>query len=128
MTNAFSKINNERIRTDSKTRAVSELQESMRFLTTTTINKKMKEANSFAKGASESRIAGALQSHKKAIVNQKAIKPAQRISIAEQNTNNSPTRKDRGIRIAAEEVSNIASQLQANHNRKAHDESVSHCQ
>ena len=104
-TNKFSKINNERVRITSKTRAVSKLQEIKRCLATNTINKKLKEANSFAKGASESRIVDALQSQKKAVVIQKTIKPAQRISIAEQKTNNSPTRKDRRIRIPGQEES-----------------------
>ena len=75
MKNTFSKIDEEQIRIASETGVVPELQESKRCLATTTINKKMKEENSFAKGASKSRIAGASQSHKKAIiiVNQKAI-------------------------------------------------------
>ena len=78
-------FNNIRIRIESKARAVSELQESKSCLTTS-INKKMvKEANSFAKGASESRIAGASQSQK---------------------TNNNPTRKDRRITIATQEANN----------------------
>ena len=59
VTNTFSKINDEQIRISNKTGAVSELQESKRCLTTTTINKKMKEANSFAKGANKSRIVDA---------------------------------------------------------------------
>ena len=65
----------------------------------------MNEANCFAKGASELRIADASQLQKKAVVNQKTIKLAQRISITEQKTNNSPIRKDRQIRIAAREAS-----------------------
>ena len=92
MTNAFSKINNEQIRIASKTRAVSELQESKRFLTTTIINKKMKEANSFAKRASKLKTACPSQSRKKAIINQnKIIKPTQQTSIVEKMTNNSLT-------------------------------------
>ena len=106
MTNVFSKINGKQIRIASETRAFSELQENKRCLATTTINKKMKEANSFAKGASESRIAGASQSHKKAIiVNQKAIKPAQRASIAQQKTNDNPASKELRISIATRESS-----------------------
>ena len=85
MKSAFSKIDKEQIRITSKTRAVSELQESKRCLATTTTNKKMKEANSFAKGASESRIADASQSQK---------------------TNNNPARKDRQIRVAGREANN----------------------
>ena len=66
----------------------------------------MTEANSFAKGASKSRIADALQLKKKVVVaNQKTIKPAQRISIAEQKTNNSLTRSNRQIRITTQEAS-----------------------
>ena len=68
MTNTFSKINDEQIRIASETRSVSELQESKRCLETTTTNKKMKEVNSFAKGAtylcSKSRIASALHINK----------------------------------------------------------------
>ena len=60
MKNTFSKINNERVRIARKIRAVLELQESKSFLAIT-INKKTKEANSFAKGASESRIADTLK-------------------------------------------------------------------
>ena len=64
----------------------------------TTFNRKMtKEVNSFAKGANESRIAGAPQSQKKENINQKTIKPAQSVSIAEHKTNNNPTSKDRRI-------------------------------
>ena len=66
------------------------------------INKKI---HSFAKGVSESKVTDASQSQKKAVVNQKSIKPAQQISIAKQKTNNSPTRKKRQIRIAGQEVS-----------------------
>ena len=106
MKNTFSKIDKEQIRTASKIRAVLELQESKRCLTTTTINKTMKEANSFAKGASKSRISGASQSHKKAIiVNQKAIKSAQRASIAQQKTNDNPANKEWRINIATREAS-----------------------
>ena len=78
MKNTFSKIDKEQIRIASKTSAVLELRKSKRCLATTTIDKKMREANIFAKGASKSRIAGASQSHKKAIiiVNQKAIELA----------------------------------------------------
>ena len=65
MKSAFSKIDEEQIRIVSETRAVLEIQESKRCLATTTTNKKMKEANSFAKGASESRIADASQSQKR---------------------------------------------------------------
>ena len=46
-----------------------------------------------------------MPSQKKAVVNQKTIKRAEQISIVEQKTNNSPTRKDRQIRIAAREAS-----------------------
>ena len=106
MKNTFSKIDKEQIRTASKIRAVLELQESKRCLTTTTINKTMKEANSFAKGASKSRISGASQSHKKAIiVNQKAIKPAKRASIAQQRSNDIPASKELRISIATREAS-----------------------
>ena len=71
MKNTFSNSNNERVRVVSKTRTVSELQESKSYLATT-INKKIKEANSFATGASESKIVDASQSRKKAVVvNQK---------------------------------------------------------
>ena len=105
MTNTFSKISDGQIRTASETRAILELQESKRCLATTTINKKMNEANCFAKGASKLRIADASQLQKKAVVNQKTIKLAQRISITEQKTNNSPIRKDRRIRIAARKAS-----------------------
>ena len=66
------------------------------------INKKI---HSFAKGVSESKVTDASQSQKKAVVNQKSIKPAQQISIAKQKTNNSPTRKDQRIRITAQEAS-----------------------
>ena len=69
----FSKINEERIRIARKTRAISELQENKICIATTTINKKMKEANSFAKGASESRIVDASQSQKKAVASPKTI-------------------------------------------------------
>ena len=83
MKNTFSKIDKEQIRTASTIIAVLELQENKRCLATTTINKKTKVANGFTKGARKSRITGASQSHKKAIiVNQKAIKPAHRASIA----------------------------------------------
>ena len=105
MKNTFSKIDKEQIRTASKIRAVSELQESKRCLATTTINKKMKDANNFAKGASKSRIVGTSQSQKQAIVNQKIIKPVQRTSISEQKMNNSPIKKDWQIRITAQEAS-----------------------
>ena len=107
MTNTFSKIDEEQIRIASETRAVSELQESKRHLATNTINKKMKEANISAKRASESRIADASQSQKKAeiVVIQKTIKTTQRISITEQKTKNSPIRKDQRIRITGQEAS-----------------------
>ena len=109
MTNTFSNINDKHIWIVSKIRVVLELQESKRCLETTTTNKKTKEVISFAKGAtylcSKSRIASALQSQKKVIVNQKTIKPSRQTSIAEQKTNNSPTRKERQIRIAAQEAS-----------------------
>ena len=114
MTNTFSKIDEERIRIASETRAISELQKRKRFLATTTINKKTKEANSFAKGDSKSRTASAPQSYKKAIINQNAIKPAKQISIAEQNKNDS-----RRITIARrKDESPSNSKKQANHNCK----------
>ena len=77
MKNTFSKIINGRVRIARKTRVVSKLKESKSCLATI-INKKMKESNSFVKGASKSRIEDASQSQKKAdVVNQKTIKPAQ---------------------------------------------------
>ena len=110
MTNAFSKINDEQIRIASETRAVWELQESQRCLATTTINKLLKKANSFAKGSTKSRTADASQSQKKAVVNQKTIKPAQQISIAEQNTNNSLPESTDELESLHEKRVNVASQ------------------
>ena len=51
-------------------------------------------------------IVGASQSHEKAIiVNQKAIKSAQRASIAQQKTNDNPANKEWRINIATREAS-----------------------
>ena len=117
MKNIFSKINNERVRIVSKTRDVSLLQES-KICLATTITKKTKEVNSFAKGSSEPRIVDASQSHKKAIVNQKAIKPAQRVSFAGQKTIDNPTSKEHKKQV------NITSQPTSKpEDRRAQDES-----
>ena len=128
MTNTSSKTSDERSRIASKTRAVSELQESKSCLETNNnkririarrINNRNKKEpvrritiaeqktnNNRNKKEPAQRITIAKQTtnnnldRKKAIVNNKTIKSAQRISIAKQETNDNRSKKDQRSTIA----------------------------
>ena len=108
MTNTSSKTSDERSRIASKTRAVSELQESKSCLETNN-NKRIRIArriNNRNKKEPAQRITIAKQTtnnnrdKKKTIINNKTIKSAQRISIAKQEANGNRNKKDQRITIA----------------------------
>ena len=108
MTNTSSKTSDERSRIASKTRAVSELQESKSCLETNN-NKRIRIArriNNRNKKEPAQQITIAKQTtnnnrdKKKAIINNKTIKSAQRISIAKQEANGNRNKKDQRITIA----------------------------